>query len=283
MNAMFRFTLAAAQILLASAVYAETPPPPPITIELKDGQIVSVTEIKRDGSNVKVPLILSGEAKGERGYSLASITRINFPEPPEINIARDLMLKGNDADVISKLNPVMENLLPFRDVQGNWWQEVAQLKMMALVSLGKDAEASELIAELKKSPDQEVRFLAMVYEASSAVRKGEYQKSLPIFTVAIATAKDRVTLANAWINKGQCHLALGQWEDAIMDYLRVPIFFADQKLLLPTAHLGSARAMAGLGDSSSAISKYNELIQLFPNSAEATIAKTELDKLPTPQ
>ncbi len=283
MNAMTRFTLAAAQILLASAVYAETPPPPPITIELKDGQIVSVTEIKRDGSNVKVPLILSGEAKGERGYSLASITRINFPEPPEINIARDLMLKGNDADVISKLNPVMENLLPYRDVQGNWWQEVAQLKMMALVSLGKDAEASELIDELKKAPDQEVRFLAMVYEASSAVRKGEYQKSLPIFTVAIATAKDRVTLANAWLNKGHCHFAMGQWEDAIIAYLRVPIFFADQKLLLPTAHLGSARAMAGLGDSSSAISKYNELIQLFPNSAEATIAKTELDKLPTPQ
>jgi len=283
MNAMTRFTLAAAQILLASAVYAETPPPPPITIELKDGQIVSVTEIKRDGSNVMVPLILSGEAKGERGYSLASITRINFPEPPEINIARELMLKGNDADVISKLNPVMENLLPFRDVQGNWWQEVAQLKMMALVSLGKDTEASELIQELKKSPDQEVRFLAMVYEASSAVRKGEYQKSLPIFTVAIATAKDRVTLANAWLNKGQCYLALSQWEDAIIAYLRVPIFFADQKLLLPTAHLGSARAMAGLGDSSSAISKYNELIQLFPNSAEATIAKTELDKLPTPQ
>jgi tetratricopeptide (TPR) repeat protein len=154
------------------------------------------------------------------------------------------------------------------------------LKLTALVVSGRDAEADELINQLSQSStDPDTLSLARVLRAASAARKGDYELSLPVFERAIKDSKHRETVVNAWLNKGHCHLGLKQWEQAILAYLRLPVFFSDQRLLIPQAQLGAARAMAGLGDTASAAAKYEEIISSYPKSAEAGLAKTELEKL----
>lgn len=278
MNAPTRFALLLALVFPAPLAFAQQAAPT-ITIFLKDGRAVPTATIKRSGGNVMVPVQV-GNSTGEMGYSVANIARIDFPEPPEIKDARDLLGKGKIADVVKTLEPVLAAQQPFQDVQGNWWQEAAQVNLIALVTDSRDAEADALIAQLEKSSaDPDILQLANVLQAASAARKGAHETSLPVFDAAIKQSKNRQTLANAWLNKGHCHFAMGQWEPAIMAYLRIPVFFADQKLLLPIAQLGSGRAMAGLGDTASATVKYNELIESFPSSAEASLAKSELEKL----
>jgi len=272
------FALLLALVFLSPVAFAQQAEPA-ITIILKDGKAVPTTTIKRSGSNVMVPVQI-GASMGEIGYPVANIVRIDFPEPPEIKEARDLLTKGKTADVVNKLKPVLHAQQPYQDVPGNWWQEAAQVNLIALVTDGRDAEADELIAQLEKSSaDPDILMLAKVLRAASAARKGEHERYLSVFDAAIRQSKNRETLANAWLNKGHCHFALGQWELAIMAFLRIPVFFADQKLLLPIAQLGSGRAMAGLGDTTSAAAKYTELIEAFPRSAEASFAKLELEKL----
>lgn len=278
MNAPTRFALLLALVFPAPLAFAQQAEPT-ITIFLKDGRAVPTASIKRSGGNVMVPVQV-GNSTGEMGHSVANIARIDFPEPPEIKDARDLLTKGKIADVVNTLKPVLAAQQPFQDVPGNWWQEAAQVNLIALVTDSRDVEADALIAQLKKSSaDPDILQLARVLQTASAARKGAHEISLPVFDAVIKQSKNRQTLANAWLNKGHCHFAMGQWEPAIMAYLRIPVFFADQKLLLPIAQLGSGRAMAGLGDTSCATAKYNELIEFFPSSAEAAFAKSELEKL----
>jgi tetratricopeptide (TPR) repeat protein len=272
-------------VLAATAVLFSAPLSPAqqkatnITISLKDGRSVTVPTVRRDGTNVKVPMQI-GTTAGEMGYPVASIARIDFPEPPEIDKAQDLLAKGKAEDVVNILKPVLEAQQPFSDLPGNWWQQAAQLKLTALVVSGRDAEADELINQLSQSStDPDTLSLARVLRAASAARKGDYELSLPVFERAIKDSKNRETVVNAWLNKGHCHLGLKQWEQAILAYLRLPVFFSDQRLLIPQAQLGAARAMAGLGDIASAGAKYEEIISSYPRSAEAGLAKTELEKL----
>lgn len=272
-------------VLAATAVLFSAPISPAqqkatnITISLKDGRSVTVPTVRRDGTNVKVPMQI-GTTAGEMGYPVASIARIDFPEPPEIDKAQDLLAKGKAEDVVNILKPVLEAQQPFSDLPGNWWQQAAQLKLTALVVSGRDAEADELINQLSQSStDPDTLSLARVLRAASAARKGDYELSLPVFDRAIKDSKNRETVVNAWLNKGHCHLGLKQWEQAILAYLRLPVFFSDQRLLIPQAQLGAARAMAGLGDTASAGAKYEEIINTYPRSAEAGLAKTELEKL----
>ena len=272
-------------VLAATAVLFSAPISPAqqkatnITISLKDGRSVTVPTVRRDGTNVKVPMQI-GTTAGEMGYPVASIARIDFPEPPEIDKAQDLLAKGKVEDVVNILKPVLGAQQPFSDLPGNWWQQAAQLKLTALVVSGRDAEADELINQLSQSStDPDTLSLARVLRAASAARKGDYELSLPVFDRAIKDSKNRETVVNAWLNKGHCHLGLKQWEQAILAYLRLPVFFSDQRLLIPQAQLGAARAMAGLGDTASAGAKYEEIINTYPRSAEAGLAKTELEKL----
>ena len=278
MKHLLQILAAAAMVFLVSSALAEQKASD-ITITLKDGRSIPVAWVRREGTNVKAPLQL-GATVGEVGYPVASIVRIDFPEPPEIDKAKDLLAQGKPAEVVTTLKSVLDAQQPFSDLPGNWWQQTAQLKLTALVTSGRDAEADELIGQLSQSSvDPDILSLAKVLRAASAARKGEHEKSLPVFDAAIKVSKNRETQANAWLNKGHCHLAMKQWEPAILAYLRLPVFYSDQKLLIPQAQLGSARAMAGFGDKEGATAKYTEIINTFPKSPEAGLAETEIEKL----
>ena len=51
----------------------------------------------------------------------------------------------------------------------------------------------------------------------------------------------------------------GQWDGAVLAYLHVPVFYEDEKLWMPQALLGSARAFRGLEDLDRAKKSLNDL------------------------
>jgi TolA-binding protein len=82
------------------------------------------------------------------------------------------------------------------------------------------------------------------------------------------------------VRKGDGFLAQRQWDSAVLAYLHVPVFYPDEKLWMPPALLGSARAFRGLDDLDRAKKSVAELIAEFPKSPQAEIAQAELKKLP---
>ena len=149
-----------------------------------------------------------------------------------------------------------------------------------LAALQRDAEAQPLAVEIQKnSTDPEVARAANLRIAASLVKKLEYEKAAEICDAAIKESTRPDVLADAWVTKGNLLLAQKEWDSALLAFLRVPVFYRDEKLFMPPAMLGSARAYRRLEDLERAKKSLNDLIATFPQSAEAALAKTELQKL----
>ncbi len=273
--------------LLASLALSAVPipcaqaqnPAPGITVTFKDGKATVSSGVRRSGNSllVKVPI---GTSVGEVGYPIDSIANVAFPEPPEIKAAQDLLAQNKAAEALAKIEPVATYYAPFQGVPGNWWVPAASVQLQALVALGRDSQVESLIADLSKaSADPAAVRMARVQQAASWVRKGEYARALPVLDEAIAQSTDPAVLAQAWLRKGDILLDQKEWEPAVLAYLHVPVYYSSQKLLVPQALLGSARAIAGLGDKPAATERYEEIMKTFPQSAEAVTAKAELEKL----
>ena len=111
------------------------------------------------------------------------------------------------------------------------------------------------------------------------MKRQEYEKAAQIVDAAIKESTRSDVLADAWVTKGNVLLAQKQWDAALLAFLRVPVFYRDEKLYMPPALLGSARAYRYLEDKERAGKTLNELTVAFPKSAEAAIARDRIAKI----
>src|SRR5207237_531252 len=82
----------AAQSATASTPAASTAAPfvGSVNINLKDGKTVSTNSLRRSGDNVMATVQI-GAGAGEVGYPVATIAKIDFPEPPQLKIGADMI------------------------------------------------------------------------------------------------------------------------------------------------------------------------------------------------
>jgi TolA-binding protein len=155
------------------------------------------------------------------------------------------------------------------------------VKISALAALKKDIDAELLAKEIRSTvSDPEISRAAELQLATGLIRREQFEKAVQICDAAIHESTDETVLAEAWTKKGGALTAQRRWDEALVAYLHVPIFFHDEKLFLPPAILGSARSYRRLDDNEHARRAFNELISTFPKSAEASVAQKELQKLP---
>jgi TolA-binding protein len=249
------------------------------SIVLKTGQSIETTGVRRDGDMI-MGKVQVGAGSGEVGYHLAQIAKIAFPEPRGIKMATELMGQGQPDKALAELEPIIAFYAPLKDVPGAWWSQAALIKVSALAALQRDGDAEALANEIQKTTvDPEVGRAVQLRLAAGLIRKRDFERAIAICDAAIKESTDSTIVANAWINKGDALLAQKQWDSALLAYLHVPVFFSDERTFLPAALLGSARSYRRLDDLERAKRSLNELIAEFPKTAEATTAKSELQKL----
>ena len=259
-----------------------------VTILLRDGKSITATSVRREGNNVMASVALnftasSGAAPAgaaQIGYPVSSIAKIDFPEPPQIKGARENLARGKAEEALTQIEPIVAFYQPFRDVPGNWWTPSALVKLNALVSLHREGEAEAMIAHLSQTgSDPEAALAARVQLAAGWARKGDSSKALTVFDAAIKQSKTGETLAQAWVGKGNALLAGKEFADALRAFLHVPVFYPEQKLVMPGALLGSAKAYLALEDAANGKNALGDLTIHYPESPEAAIAKEELQKM----
>jgi tetratricopeptide (TPR) repeat protein len=259
-------------LLLVSHSHAQT-------ITLQTGQKIDTLGVRRDGDMI-MGKVQVGAGSGEVGYHLAQIAKVEFPEPGALKTASDLLVQGQPDKALAEIAPVVAYYSPFKDVPGNWWAQAALIKVSILAAQQHEKEAEDLAAEIERSAkDQDMARAAQLRLVGALIRKNEIEKAIGICDTAIKSSDDPTTLANAWVAKGDALLAQKDWNDALLAYLHVPVFYQDERMFQPAALLGSGRAYRRLNDMNRAKRALNELLIAFPQSAEATVAQTELKKL----
>ena len=143
-----------------------------------------------------------------------------------------------------------------------------------------DKEAERLGDEIRKTvTDPETARAAQLQLVASLVRRGEYDRALQLCGSAIRESAKAEVLAEAWVHKGDALLAQRQWDGAVLAYLHVPVFYEKEEFWMPPALLGTARAFRGLEDLEEAKRSLNDLTTGYPKSAQAEIARAELQRL----
>ena len=250
------------------------------TILLKTGQTIETKGARRSGDMVMIKVRV-GVSSGEVGYRASTIAKIDFREPFQLKTTAAFLSQGQAEKALAEIEPIVKSYEPFRDIPGNWWATAALLKVSALSGMQLDKEAEKLGDEIRKNViDPETARAAQLQLVAGLVRKDEYDKALQLCDNVIKESTKAEVLAEAWVHRGDVFLGQRQWPDAILAYLHVPVFYEGEKRWMPPALLGSARAFRGLEDLEEAKRSLNDLAAGYPKSAQAEIARTELQKLP---
>jgi tetratricopeptide (TPR) repeat protein len=264
---------------LATTGHAQAQADSSAVIHLKNGTSVTSNELQRKGNELAVTVQLGGVGRSETKYPIDTITRIDFPRIPAIRAAEDSLNKNNAKAALSTIDPVVREQEVFLGIPGNKWSAAAVIKVKALVALGLYDDAGKLIDSLTKHASPDETQAARLQMAIVWAKQGGTQKAREIYDDVITNSTDPGTVAQAWVGKGDALLAAKDYDSALLSFLRVPVFYPDDKASLPPALLGSARAYLRIDETEKARTTLDQIISTYPASPSAEAARAELKKL----
>ena len=249
------------------------------TIILTTGGTIQGQSLKVSGDTV-LSTVKMGNGEGTVGYAVATIAKIDFPKPTEMASAEEMLHDGKADLALAAIGPIVASQAPFRRIPGNWWVKAAAIKLSALSALRFDTQANALIAEmLPFASDPDTTQAIKLYQAIALSRKGQFQQAIALIDPILKEARNPKILATAWLYAGECRLGLKDYEPALLAYLHIPVFYPEEKLLMPASLLGAARALENLDDSVRAKASLDELLKDYGSSAEAALSKDDLKRI----
>ena len=245
-------------------------------IVLKDGRIVDASEVRRQQGGIVALVAPTGEVTIPQG----EIQRIGFPRPPQLSQAIDLIVAGQIEEAIALIEPVVNEQVDFRDLPGNRWGEATLALVQALNRAGRGLEADALAAKLTEvSIDAEYSEGAIVQKAFGLLMRKDFGSAAKLVEPLIQNGITPAVRAGAFVVKGECLLAEHKWEEAVLSFLQVPVFYPGEKIALPMALLGRGRAHLGMDDFPAARATLEELRKTYPGAPEAKLAAKELERI----
>ncbi len=257
--------------LTAGALHAQT-------FYFNDGRKASMPEARVKGSNIIVALKVEGGAadagSAEITLPISSLSRIDWPVPPALAAANADLKADKPADALKKIDAVLGDQEVFREIPGSWWNQGAVIKAVALARLGKDVDADVMIERMKRAKADSADIArAEIAVINQLVAGGKTVEANTRMEKLQGTAGDEESLAALAVLKGNILAKAGRHEEALLAYLRVPVFSPTAENQMPAALLGAARAYEKLGDTARATATFSKITTRFPDSPEAAQAQ----------
>lgn len=209
-------------------------------------------------------------AQGPMEFPRSQIVQAVAVRPAELDHAiRAVHARQFDAAI-----PVLEKIV--QDMRWLTWDEVAVLPLTrALMDKGEPARAvSAFEGVLRYRPDLDKNLDARWLYLRALAAAGKAGDLEPRLNALIQTGP-RPEAARAQILRGDLRFAAGQFEAALLDYLRAVRFYEAERALMPEATLKVARSLDKLRDTRAG-TWYKKVVDDYPASPEAVEAKGKL-------
>lgn len=242
---------------------------------MRDGRTLAAQAVIVRGNQLVRALEVQDGGAAEVGFPLSEVASLDWPEPEELIRARENFARNALAAALADAEAVALRFAPFAILPGSWWGEAELLRLRALAALDRwDGIESAARQLSERAPAVRVRQAAQILVAMAHLR----ERRLPE-AKAIVDSLDRPGLppgdaAAIAVLRGNLRLQESDWEGALEAFLGIPAFYPTQTRLMPPALLGSARAYRKLGDLGRAERSLLELVEHYPESAEARQAST---------
>jgi TolA-binding protein len=152
------------------------------------------------------------------------------------------------------------------------------MEVSTLVSLNREADARTLVSEISTLSHDPDILAGVNLEIALTTTFASPKDALAAFDAVINQTSDPQTLSRAWIAEGDIHMAQHEFDEAIMAYLTVTVFYPNHNPMMPKALWGAGMAYFRFKDVYNAQKTFKTLIATYPDSPEAALAQAELIK-----
>ena len=248
-------------------------------IVLKDGTRIPAEDFKIEGGKIVRTVRLQGDKTATTILAPSNIAQLDWPYSAELIESRSLLAQGKTEEAIGVLKTGKEFFEAFKDVKGGGelYRDVFFAYVEALAQGGKfdDTIASmPALQKLSLNKEQEVR-LKVIKLNIERQTSSDYVSIIAQAKNILADTDDSGISAAVWEIIGDIHDKKKEYEEALMAYLRVPVFYGTQIQRVPAAELKAARMLAKMRRFEDATQFFTRLVESYPGSAVATEAAKE--------
>lgn len=254
------------------------PAPGAITVILKDGSSATAETLTAQGSGFSLKPPGGGAA---RVIAAAQIERLEM-DPPVLLAEVEAAYTADDMTrTLTALGKLKVELEPLKNIEGGreWWIEGEFLRAHILLSQKRVADVETSMKEIAANGSAAEKRHAAVFLAHLTALAGDPHQGLETLKSLILEARDAETLADAWLFTGQHRAAINEPAEALLAFMRVPVFYPERRLPLAAARLGAARCHMALEDHAAARRVLKELLSTQGTSAEGKEAKKLLTQV----
>jgi hypothetical protein len=240
---------------------------------LRNGALVPAEAVQiRDNFLVAT----AGGGQVERRVPLSEVVRLDFPALAEFAEAETHLLAGRYAEARAVVEPVFNRFAPFASTPGSPYPEAAALRLRALLG-SPDADAARLAANelIRQAPTPAAKSLGTLALAELEVRAGRAEIAA-LMIDEVAKDESPEAQARAWLLRAELATRRSDHEAAAEAYLRVQAFYGTLEHLMPRALLGAGLALRAYGDKAMSERILGELMDGYPGTPQAAIARREL-------
>ncbi len=245
---------------LGTLLAAATPAMAASLVSLKDGTVVSAATLIPQGTKFHLTPEGGGTPRIVEG---STIERIEMAEPASLTETYAAHAAADTVKTLQAMGRLKIELEPLKKIAGarDWWLEGEFLRAHILLGQKRTKEFEPAMAEIANdASDPDAQRHAQVFLAHVTGLAGDPRKALAQLKEIILASRDQDTLADAWLFLGQHHAAVNEHQDALLAFLRIPVFYPARTVPLAGARLGAARAFVAIEDLASARRTLKELV-----------------------
>jgi tetratricopeptide (TPR) repeat protein len=269
---MFRNLIIATALLLSWAVS----PCSAQMLIMKDGTQLGTEAFKVEGGKL-YKLVRVGENTAQSLLPMASIAKMDWPDVEELAEANNLLAAGKNAEAVAVLKKGKEFFEPFEKIEGSRYTEVYLAYVDALSQSGAFEDTMRAIPGLRlQKLNAEQQLKLKIIQLNMDRQTSSNPKSIVAQAEVIRSeTDDSAVSASLWILIGDVYARAKDWEQALMAYLHVSVFFGTQVQKVPDAELNAARCLKEMRRFEDAAGFYTRLEETYPGSGVAATATKE--------
>ena len=265
--------LAAALVLPAGWAQAQA-------LVLKDGTRIPAADFAvKDGKIIRT-VHLRDDKTATSELQTAAVGELDWPYMQQLNDAKELLAQGRPADAVARLREGVAFLAPFKDIKGgsDLYRESMFELVLGLPQANELDECMRLLPQVEKLPLTEAMKMQLQVLKLDIERQtsSNYDALLGRASMILDESDDSAVGSAVWQIIGDIHQRQKNWEEALMAYLHIPVFYGTQVQRVPAAELESARMLVKMRRFADASLYYRRLVDTYPGSSVAEAAQKEM-------
>ena len=244
---------------------------------LKDGSRVEKSEMKIVNGKISRMIKLPNGATAEGTVDVSQIASLDWGEPEEMTNASALLAQGKSEEAVAQLKVGKDFFEVLKTVPGNWYLDIFLAYVDALNQAGKFDEVIKLMPNLKTqnlTETQKTKLQIMMLDIDRQT-SSNYDLIVGRAEDILKQTTDSAIAASIWGIIGDIYMKKKDYEQALLSYLRITVFYGSQVQKLPDAELRAARALVKMRRYADAQKFFSRLIETYPGSAIAQTAEKE--------